>query len=360
MRVVALFRSLRRNLLHRQRAEAALDEELRAYVQLLADEYERAGMTPEQARRAALVDTGGVTQVREATRAEWAGNALATAARELRHALRSLRRSPAFVAVAITTLALGIGAATAVFTVIQASLLRPLPAVAEPHRLVSVEVVQGTRGDLDVSYPDFRDLRDRSTSLAGLAAYNGTSMAVEDTTGAATRAWVSYVSDDFFTVLGVGPAAGRLFHAGPTGSGGEGDAVAVLGYDFWQRRYGGAASVIGSTLRLNGHAFTIVGVAPRGFVGAMTLHPMELWIPLATDGRASPPLAAYGVELDDRATGLFRLIGRLAPGRSVEDARRELATTARWLAATQPATNRGRSVRVLAGAGMTAAERAAV
>ncbi|HEU4630323.1 MAG TPA: ADOP family duplicated permease [Gemmatimonadaceae bacterium] len=360
MRAAALLRSLWRNLAHRGRVEQELDDELRAYVALLAAEHERAGMTPDAARRAALVDTGGVTQVKEATRDARVGNALATGARELRYALRSLRRSPVFVVVAVVTLALGIGGATAVFTVVQRSLLRPLPAVAEPDRLVSVEGVQGTRGDLDVSYADYRDLRDRSTTLAGLAAYNGTSMAVEDTTGATTRAWVSYVSDDFFTVLGVRPAVGRLFHAAPDGAPGERDPVVVLGHDFWQRRYGGARSVIGATLRLDGHAFTVVGVAPRGFVGAMTLHPMELWIPLASDGRASPPLAAYGVDLEDRAMGLFRLIGRLAPGRRVEDARRELDATARWLAATHPTTNRGRTVRVLAGAGMTAEERAAV
>jgi hypothetical protein len=139
VRILHRLRSLWHNLVRRERAEQALDDELRAYVDLLAAEYERSGMTPALARRTALVDSGGIEQVKEATRDAWAGNAFATGARELRYALRSLRRSPAFLAIAIVTLAIGIGGATAVFTVIKASLLRPLPAAAEPDRLVTVE-----------------------------------------------------------------------------------------------------------------------------------------------------------------------------------------------------------------------------
>lgn len=126
-RTLAWLRSLWGNVLRRDRAEQGLDDELRAYVDLLAAEYEQRGMTPPEARRAALVATGGVEQVKESTRDAWAGNALATGIRELRYALRTLRRAPGFLAIAITTLALGIGGATAVFTVIKGSLLRPFP-----------------------------------------------------------------------------------------------------------------------------------------------------------------------------------------------------------------------------------------
>ncbi|MFN2565692.1 MAG: ADOP family duplicated permease, partial [Gemmatimonadaceae bacterium] len=256
------------------------------------------------------------------------------------------------------TLALGIGGATAVFTVINASLLRPLPAVAEPERLVSVERVQTAptrRTIAEFSYPDYRDLREHSTTLTGLAGYNGTSMALEDAAGSA-RAWVSYVSDNFFAVLGVRPAAGRLFGTADAGApGAEATQVVVLGHALWQRRFGGAPSAVGSTLKLDGHVFTIVGVAPPGFIGAMAQHPMELFIPIVVGGRASS--VAYGLDLSSRRGGWLRLVGRLAPGKSVEYAQRDLAGIAARLAAAYP-TNRGRTVWVQPGAGMTAEERA--
>ena len=357
-RLVVLLRSLWWNLVRRRRVEAALDDEVRTYVDLLATEYERKGMTPERARRAALIETGGIEQVKLATRDAWAGDRLATLARELRYALRTLRRSPAFLAISIATLAIGIGGATAVFTVINGSLLRPLPAVAEPGRLVSLERVETTptrRQVAEFSYPDYRDLSEQSTTLSGLAAFNGTSMALQDAAGSA-RAWVSYVSDNFFTVLGARPAAGRFFTAGDaTGRGAQANQIVVLGYDLWQRRFGGSPGAIGSAIELDGESFTIIGVAPPGFIGAMASHPMELWIPFAMGGRASS--VAYGLELSSRRSGWLRLVGRLAPGRGVEDAQRELAAIALRLADTYP-TNRGRSVQVLTGVGMTAEERA--
>jgi predicted permease len=352
MRIVAALRSLWRNVARRTRAESALDEELHAYVDLLTAEYERAGMTPAAARRAALVETGGIEQVKEATRDAWLGNVFATGARELRYALRTLRRSPAFLFIAIATLAIGIGGATAVFTVIKASLLRALPGVAEPDRLVSIERTQRERTIAEFSYPDFRDLRASATSLAGLAAYNGTSMALEDSAGA-TRAWVSYVSNDFFTVLGVRPAVGRLF--GGDDDRADASEVVVLSHKLWQGRFGGSLGAIGSTLRLNGHVLTIIGVAPPGFIGGMERYPMELWIPFTTAYAQSASLFSP-FDLESRRFGLFRLIGRLAPGKRVEDVQAELGATAARLAATYP-TNRERGVRVFAGAGMTAEER---
>jgi predicted permease len=358
VRLLHLIRGLLRRLVRRRQADQALDEELQTYVDLLADEHARAGLNPEGARRAALVETGGVQQIKEATRDAWSGRALATGTRELRYALRALRRSPAFLAVAVATLAIGIGGATAVFTIIKGSLLRPLPAVADPDRLVSVERLQGTQLIAELSYPDYRNLRDDATTLAGLAAYNGTSLALEDRAGK-TRAWVSYVSDNFFTVLGVRPETGRLFDS--SGASADG-AVAVLGYDLWQHRFAGAVNAIGATVQLDGHPFTVVGVAPRGFLGAMAEYPMAVWIPLAAGKHLSPPLQGYeadGINLDSRRSGWLRLVGRLAPNASVSDAQRDLVASAARLAAAYP-TNRNRSVRVFHGAGMTADERTEV
>jgi predicted permease len=353
-RLIARLSSLWGNLVRRDRAEQGLDDELRAYVDLLAAEYEQKGMIPAAARRAALVATGGVEQVKESTRDAWAGNALATAGRELRYALRTLRRSPAFLAIAIVTLALGIGGATAVFTVVKGSLLRPLPGVADPERLVTVERVQPTSTIAEFSVPDARDLNEHTTALAGVAGFNGTSVAIEDSAGSA-RAWVSFVTRNFLPVLGVRPAIGRFFGPGDAdATSAESDQVVVLGHAIWQSRYGGSPSVIGSTLELNDHAYTVIGVAPPGFIGAMEWYPMELFIPLGTGSRATPALG--DVDLDTRRYGLLRLVGRLAPGKSIEDAQRDLAGIAAQLEAAYP-TNRGRSVQVLPRIGMTAEER---
>ena len=355
-RIAAMLQSLWWNLARRDRVDAALDDEVRAYVELLAAEYEREGMSPLLARRRALIETGGVQQVKEATRRAWVGDTIASTARELRFTIRGLRRAPVFLAVAVITLAIGIGGATAVFTVIDASLLRPLPQVSEPEQLVTVERVQPTGPAAEFSYPDYRDLKERASTLAGLAAFNGTSMALEDAAGS-ERAWVGYVSDDFFQVLGVRPAAGRLFQpSGPSGKGGEAEAVAIIGHALWQRRFAGAATVIGSTVKLDGRTFTIVGIAPPGFIGAMRPNPMELWIPITV---ADAPAAALSdFDFTSRRDAWLRLVGRVAPGRSVEEAQRELAAIATQLATAHPATNEGRSVHVAAGAGMTAEERA--
>ena len=347
MRLIALLRSLWSNLLRRKGVEHDLDAELHAYIDLLAADYERSGVPPDEARRRALVETGGIEQVKEAARDAWVGNAFATLSRELRYALRTLRRSPGFLTIAVGTLAIGIGGATAVFTIIKASLLRPLPAVAEPHRLVTVERVEPRASIAEFSYPDYRDLRARTTTLTGLAGFDGTSMAVVDSSGSA-REWVSFVSDNFFAVLGVRPAAGRFFTASET------EQVTVVGYELWQRRFGGSPSAVGTSIKLDGHDHTIIGVAPPRFVGGMATNEMDVWVPLAIQGRPSPVLE--GLNLESRRGGVMRLVGRLAPGKTVDDAQRDLAATAAWLAATYP-SNRGRSVVVYAGAGMTTEER---
>ncbi len=263
-----------RNIFRRDHAERALNDELTESVALLTAKYEKQGTALAEARRRALMDAGGIEQVKELTRDAWSGAAFTSAARELRYALCSLSRSPAYVITAVATLAIGIGGATAVFTVINGTLLRPLPAVVQPDRLIGADQILASTTLDDFGYPDIADLHDQTKTLTGLAAYEGTSATMHDPRGS-TREWVSYVSGDFFSVFGVAPAAGRLI--------GRIDAtphspapVVVLGYDLWQRRFGGSMGVIGTTITLEGYPVTVIGVAPRGFVGAMSLHPMEL------------------------------------------------------------------------------------
>jgi len=351
MQIVSLLRSAWSNLVHRDHVEAALDDELRAYVDLLAAENERNGMSADQARRAALVATRGVDQVKESTRDAWAGNAIAIALRELRYALRSLRRSPGFVAISVATLGIGIGGATAIFIIIDAALLRPLPVASEPDRLISAERVKFATSELDdFSYEDYRDLQAQTATLAGLAAYNGTSLALETRSGTG-RAWVSYVSDNFFDVLGVRPALGRVINA-TDGNAPGANPVVVLGYDIWKNRFGGDSSVIGSTIKLDLQLFTIVGVAPKGFIGAMRLHRMELWIPFGAM-RLSPD--DY---FESRGWRWLRLVGRLAPRATADGAQRELSGIAARLESAYP-VDKGRGIRVFTGAGITDDERVA-
>jgi predicted permease len=209
----------------------------------------------------------------------------------------------------------------------------------------------------EFSFPDFRDLNEQTTALTGVAGFNGTSMALENATGSA-RQWISFVTDNFFTVLGVHPAAGRFFGAGDSSTRrSETNEVVVLGHALWQQRFGGASGAIGSTLKLDGHVYTIIGVAPPGFIGGMTTHRMEAFIPFAVGGRAS--VALGDIDLESRRDSWLRLVGRLAPGRTVEDAQRDLAAIAARLAAAYP-TNQGRTVQVWRGTGMTAEERAEI
>jgi predicted permease len=345
-----MLRALWANLVRRADVETDLDDELRAYLDALIAEYERSGLDPAAARRAARLELGGVDTVKEATRDAWAGNAIAVAARELRQTLRSLRRAPVYVAAVVATLGLAIGAATALYTIVKGSLLRPLPAVAEPERLVSIEPMRGSEPLYDVSYPDYLDLRAGTPSLAGVAMYDGTSM-VYRAGNASGRTWVSWVTGDFFTVLAVHPVAGRLLTPADASPGTTSLAV-VIGYAFWQAHFNGSREVIGTRLTLDGYPLTIVGVAPPGFLGAMSLHGMEMWVPLTMMGAISH----FTLPLDSRAETVGRLVGRLAPGRTMDDARRELTAVGARLAATYP-EDKGKTVAVYAGAGMTLEER---
>jgi putative ABC transport system permease protein len=352
MRILAMLRSLWRTLVMRGREEESLDDELRAYVELLTAEHDRAGMAPDEARRRALIETGGVEQVKEATREAWTGQRVATFIREIRFTLRALWNAPGFSLVTVTILAIAIGGSTAIFTVIKGSLLRPLPAVSHPEELVSLEPSRGETLLYDFSYLDYLDLREQSQTLAGLAGYDGTSMTLEDAQGRRGAAWVSYVTGDFFSVLGVRPAAGRLI--GPAD---ESDAthVVVLAHDLWQERYGGDPEVIGSTVRLAGRPLTVIGVAPPRFIGAMLVHPMELWVPATT----LPTLVTVPGMLDSRDGRFLRLVGRLSAGRTLADAQRELAALGARLADSYPA-DEGRGIRVFPGTGMTVEERTAL
>lgn len=348
LRALVWIRSLWWNLVHRRRVEESLHDEVSAYIALLASEYEESGLPPAAAKRAAVLKTGGIEQIKENTRDVWAGNVPSMIVRDVRYAFRALKRSPAFVAIVVATLAVGIGGATAVFSIIDAALFRPPPGVSEPERLITLERTEPRATLDDFGYPDFIDYRDQARTLDGLAAYSGTSMLFVSRADTAS-VWVSYVSGDFFRVLGARSFLGRLLGPNDVTAVGA-NPVAVLGYDFWRRHFNGDSEIVGTSLALNGEQFRVVGVAAPGFIGAMRLHPMEIWIPVTMLQRAGH--TGPNDIMQARGEGWFRLVGRLRSGRTTMDAQRELSAIAARLAA-EYATNKGRGVRVFGSAGMT-------
>jgi putative ABC transport system permease protein len=249
--------------------------------------------------------------------------------RDLRFALRGLMRSPAFTAIAVLTLALGIGANTAIFSVINAVLLRPL-AYAQPDQLVSLRARLLGRGrkDVPMSQPEYQDLRREVPAIRDLAAAWPINI---NLTGSdePERIQAAVVSSNYFSLLGVAPVLGRDFTKADDG--GRIGYVALISYDLWQRRFGGERSVIGKTVRLDDDPITIVGVMPRGFRHPVEsgASPMELWAPIALD---NPDTTFMNV----RPARVFDLIGRIQPGATVDQLQAQLLALTGRLATRYP------------------------
>ena len=280
---------------------------------------------------------------------------MSTMIQDLRYGLRMLAKNPGFAAVAALTLALGIGPTTAIFSLISAVLLRPLPAVQNPGQLVMLERIQkGFTGD-NFSYPDYLDYRDRNRTFAGLLA--DTSAALSFSNGAPQRIVGSLVSGNYFSTLGVHPAMGRLIEPRDAQVAGEAP-VAVLSYGFWQRAFGRDPAVIGRAIHLNGHTFTVVGVAGQGFEGTRIGMAFDVWLPVTMHPQAMPRLS--GDSLQNRASGWIEILGRLKPRVSPKEAQADLNVIAGELAQAYPGTNATRRVAVLRHVGMDSDDRASV
>jgi len=318
-----------RGLISRDSAEQELDAELRFHVEREAEKYERQGMSREAALRRARLAFGGVEQMKEASRDMRGTARLESIARDLRYAFRSLRRSPAFALTVILMLGLGIGANTAIFTLVDALLLRPLP-VSHPEQLVMVtdpaQVNNNNVGSPVTDYVSFllyRDVRERNTVFTDMYA-TGWSGPIDVKIGAGTDATAEqprarFVTGNFFSVLGVPAYVGRTFTAAEDVAPGQ-DPVAVLTYDYWQRRFSGSRTAIGSIMRVNDVALTIVGITPPGFRGDIVGQPLDFWLPMMMD-----PVIQPGMNLlNNRGWSWLMMMGRLKPGITIEQARREV------------------------------------
>ena len=322
MRLVHWLRSLWANLVHRTRVEESLDDELQAYLELLTDDYQKRGLAPDDARRAALVDIGGVTQVKESTRDAWAGDAFASVRRELRYTWRSLRRSPGFLLTVVLIIALGIGANATIFSVIDDLLFRPPAYVRNPDGVVllSMATPKDRIGQQTLNFPVYRSLRTewRSADAVAIAAYG--TLEVPLGRGAhAENALALPVSASYFPMLGVSPERGRFFSndedAEPNGA-----SVAVISDGFWTRDFARDPEVIGKTLQVGDRRFTVIGVAPRGFTGT-ELGRVDLWLPITA---AMRPFLSDNPNWQREARATYaHLFARVRPGVPFADAARE-------------------------------------
>ena len=239
----------------------------------------RAGMTPPKRpageQRSQL---GGVEQTKQAYRERATLPWLECLMQDLRYGLRMMARNPAFTAVAVITLAIGIGATTTVFSWIDAVLVRPLPGVADPDRLVALESLTPGGEMVPNSYPDYRDFRDHLKLFDGIAVTRPAAFSVgqEDH---AERVWGELVSGNFFAVLGVAPQIGRVFLPSEYGDKPGAFPIAVISDRYWRSHFHADPGIAGKTIRVNQHELTIVGVAPPAFQGSMPATAFDLWVP---------------------------------------------------------------------------------
>jgi putative ABC transport system permease protein len=316
-----------RSLFQTRAAEVELDDELRFHAEQQRDKYVNSGMTPEEAARRVRLDFGGLDQVKEECREARGVQLMETLIQDVRYALRTLRKAPGFTLVALLTLGLGIGANTAIFSIVDGILLRPLP-YQDPASLIAINETTPRVGTVSVSYLNFLDWRHDSRSFSDMAAVCGVGFNLaginqpQNISGEA-------VSPNFLSMLGVRPLLGRDFEASEGKAGAA--PVVLLTYHLWQSQFGGESGVPGRTISLDGRGFTIIGVLPPDFRSidkADVMVPIGVWLTNRADA---------ATERSDR--GDMMVIGRLAPQVGVGQARAEMDGIAARLAQAYPGAN---------------------
>ena len=338
--------------------EANVTEELQQHLDDRYNDLRSRGTDDVEARRSALEELGESELLRRRLRGAMRrppasvplgageGRGLAGLWRDLRFGVRMLRRSPGFTVTAALTIALGIGANTTIFSLVNALLLRPLAGTVRGSELVMIGRTQAGQGFDTFSYPDYLDYRAGTRTLSAIAA-TFVAPAHLSTGGASQRVRIELVSGNYFGTLGTRAALGRLLvPAADRGPGGS--PIAVLSATLWESRFGSDPGVIGQSVRINGAPYTVVGVAERGFNGERTLGVVDLFVPMTV----ATTLLPNGGEMLDRRGGVWiDLFGRLAPNATVTTAQAELGAMADELARRFPDTNRERGVRVSPGIG---------
>ncbi len=315
------------SLFRRPQLSAEIDEELRSHIQHRTDDLERSGLTRVEAERRARIEFGGYVKYTERSHEALGSNLLETFVQDVRFSLRVLRKSPGFAIAAVVTLALAIGANAVVFSMFNALVLRPLN-VPQSQNLYALQ-----RGDAKYivqSYPDYVDLRDRNRSFDRLAAYT-IGQAGLDTGENPSTPWFYEVSGNYFDALRIQPYLGRFFHSsdehGPNSA-----PYIVLGHSYWHTHFQDDRGVVGRTVFLNKHPFTIIGVAPPEFGGTMIIFSPDFYVPMVNEGQIEA--ANY---LNDRGTrGVFEILGHLKTGVTPPQAVADLNAIGAYLEKTYP------------------------
>ena len=298
-------------LLRSRQMDRDIDDEIASHLAEATDEYIQQGLSPEDARSAARRHFGGVTQTKEVYRQVRSFMWLDDLMRDLRHAVRTLRRSPGFAMVVVVTLALGIGVTTAIFSVVYGVLLRPLP-YADPDRIVAIFEVTSEGRSSALADPNFDDFRDQSRSFQAIAKY-GAALATVSGPSAPTRALVGWVSPDFLEVFGVQPVAGRGFVADDARRGAA--PTILVSYGYWSQYLGSAPDLSQFRLKVDGTSFSVVGVLPAGFRFPPEV---DFWVPTDLGGK-NPSRTSHN----------SRAVARLRDGVTVAQANRDISAIAR-------------------------------
>src|SRR5438445_2664698 len=317
-------------LFGKRKREKELEEEVRSHLKLSAQERVERGVDEGEATSAARREVGNVELVKETTRDAWGWGFLDRLAQDLRFGLRMIVKSPGFAAVAILTLALGIGANTALFSVVNAVLLNPLP-YPDPDQLVTLAESKPNFDSGSISFPNFRDWRkdNRTFSMMGISRSYSYSLTGR---GEAEQVDAEFVSSDYLTLLGVKPVIGRLFEEGEDEIGAS--PIVLIGEGFWNRKFGAARDISGQGLTLDGRTFTIVGVVPASFkLQVGSFRASDVYAPI---GQWTNPL------LPNRAAGLgFHGVGRLRPSVTIQQARADMKRVTGALTAAYPDADTG-------------------
>src|SRR5262249_37790944 len=297
-------------LFRKEKTERQLDSELRFHVDQQIADHIRGGMSPDEARRRAQIEFGGVEGVKEECRESRRVHTVDTLLQDTRYGLRMMRKSPGFTIVAVLTLALGIGANTAIFSIVNGVLLNPLPYPL-PEQLVALGESKPNFQNGSISYPNFRDWQKENRTFSAMAMFRTTAFSLTGL-GDAEQIRGQFTSSDLFPLLGIEPGLGRNFLPGEDEIGAA--PIAMISAALWQRKFGGARDVLGKTITLDGKAYTIVGVTPPSFDLVMvSFRTSDVYIPI---GQWDNTL------LRDRGAGLgIHGLGRLKPGIDLQQAR---------------------------------------
>jgi putative ABC transport system permease protein len=331
MSIFACVFSILDGVFHRNRMESGMDEEIRFHVARYADDLERSGIPRAEAERRARREFGPLEPVKEECRQARGWRLLDETAQDLRYAVRSLRRSPGFAAVSILTLATGIGANTAIFTIVDRWVLRPLP-YRDAGNLISISTVGPLRVAGTTAPGDLYDWR---SSAKGFEAICGWTQLFHTlaTGGDPEQILGVHANAEFLPMLGVAPQLGRGFLPQDDLPGAA--PVAILSSGLWHTRFGGSADMVGQTVQIDGNAVTVIGVLPADF-----------HLPLAGNAGIWTPLALSAAARTDRRLRYLRVLGRLKPGISMAQAQASLHAVSRNLAAAYPQTNAKRGVSI--------------